>query len=46
MDLTDDQWAIIQPLIPNPTKRFDGKGLPWRDARHDVMNGVLWILRT
>jgi hypothetical protein len=46
MDLTDDQWAIIvQPLIPNPTKRFDGKGGPWKDSRRDVMNGVLlWIL--
>jgi transposase len=44
MDLTDDQWAIIQPLIPNPTKRFDGKGRPWKDPRQDVMNGILWIL--
>jgi transposase len=46
MDLTDEQWAIIQPLIPNPTKRLDGKGRPWKDARRDVMNGILWILRT
>jgi transposase len=45
MDLTDDQWLIIQPLIPNPTRRPDGKGRPWKDA-HDIMNGVLWILRT
>jgi transposase len=45
MDLTDDQWAIIQPLVPNPTRRFDGKGRPWKDPR-DVMNGILWILRT
>jgi transposase len=46
MDLTDDQWAIIQPLIPNPTKRFDGKCRPWKDPRREVMNGILWILRT
>jgi transposase len=45
MDLTDDQWLIIQPLIPDPTRRPDGKGRPWKDAR-DVMNGILWILRT
>jgi transposase len=45
MDLTDEQWSIIQPLIPDPTRRPDGKGRPWRDSR-DVMNGVLWILRT
>jgi transposase len=45
MDLTDDQWSIIQPLIHDPTRRPDGKGRSWKDAR-DVMNGILWILRT
>ncbi len=40
MDLTDDQWAVIQPLIPDPTRRPDGKGRPWKDAR-DIMNGIL-----
>ena len=45
MDLTDEQWSIIQPLIPDPPRRPDGRGRPWRDAR-DIMNGVLWILRT
>jgi transposase len=46
MDLTDEQWFNIQPLIPDPPpRRSDGKGRSWRDAR-DVMNGVLWILRT
>jgi len=45
MDLTDEQWAVIQPLIPDPPKRPDGKGRPWKDAR-DVINGVLWALRT
>ena len=45
MDLTDEQWAVIQPLIPDPPKRPDGKGRPWKDAR-DVMNGILWVLRT
>ena len=45
MDLTDEQWSTIQPLIRDPPRRPDGKGRPWRDAR-DVMNGVLWVLRT
>ena len=45
MDLTDEQWFIIQPLIPDPPRRPDGRGRPWRDAR-DIMNAVLWILRT
>ncbi len=45
MDLTDEQWAILQPLIPEPPRRPDGRGRPWRDAR-EVLNGILWILRT
>ena len=45
MDLTDEQWEILEPLIPVPPRRADGKGRPWRDPR-DVLNGVLWILRT
>src|SRR5579863_1919689 len=44
MDLTDKQWAIIEPLF-RPKRRADGRGRPWRDARQ-VLNGVLWILRT
>jgi len=34
-----------QPLIPEPRRRPDGKGRPWRDSR-EVMNSILWILRT
>lgn len=45
VDLTDEQWAIVEPLIPKPRRRKDGRGRPWRPAR-DVLNGVLWILRT
>jgi transposase len=45
MDLTDEQWAILKPLIPIPPRRADGRGRPWRDAR-EVLNGILWILRT
>jgi transposase len=45
MDLTDEQWAVLKPLIPIPPRRADGRGRPWRDAR-DVLNGILWVLRT
>ncbi len=45
MDLTDEQWEILEPLIPDPPRREDGRGRPWRDPR-DVLNGILWILRT
>src|ERR687893_731295 len=44
-ELTDEQWALIEPLIPPLPRREDGRGRPWRDTR-EVMNGVLWILRS
>ena len=44
MDLTDAQWAFLEPLF-RPTRREDGRGRPWQDTRA-VLNGVFWILRT
>jgi transposase len=47
MDLTDEQWAAIEPYFPKAELRTPGRrgGRPWRPAR-DVLNGVLWVLRT
>ena len=45
MDLKDAQWSILEPLIPKPHTRPDGRGRPWRHAR-EVLNGILWVLRT
>jgi hypothetical protein len=42
MDLTDQQWTIIEPLFEEK-RRSDGRGRPWRDARA-VLNGVLWVV--
>ena len=44
-ELTDEQWTLIEPLIPELPRREDGRGRPWRDTREE-MNGVLWILRS
>src|SRR5688572_9706327 len=44
-ELTDEQWKIVERLIPEPPKRDDGKGRPRRDDRQ-VLNGILWILRS
>ncbi len=44
-ELTDAQWAIIDPLIPKLPRRADQRGRPWRDSR-EVMNGILWVLRS
>jgi transposase len=42
-ELTDEQWVLIEPLFPKP--RVGLRGRPQRDTR-EVMNGVLWILRS
>jgi len=41
MDLTDEQWTIVEPLLPKPAKRADGKGRPRVDNRA-ILNGILW----
>src|SRR5476649_942404 len=45
MAITEDQWAFLEPILPKPKTRKDGKGRRWRDPR-DVLNGILWVLRT
>jgi hypothetical protein len=39
-DLSDAQW--VGPLIPEPLRRMDGRGRPWKDRRR-VLG---WVLRT
>jgi transposase len=36
---------MVEPLIPRPPRRPDGRGRPRRDPR-EVLNAILWILRT
>lgn len=33
MDLTDEQWAVLEPLIGELPRRADGRGRPWRSSR-------------
>ena len=44
-NLTDEQWAILDPLIAEPIRRDDGRGRPWQENR-EVLAGILWRLRT
>lgn len=41
-ELTDEQWALVNPLIPVSTART---GRPPRDRR-TLVNGIFWILNT
>lgn len=45
MDLTPEQWHVVDPLLAADPVRKDRRGRPWSD-RQQVLNGVLWILRT
>jgi transposase len=39
-DLTEFEWSVIQPLLPNKPR-----GVPRADDRR-VLNGIFWVLRT
>src|SRR6266700_1923196 len=45
MDLTNEQWKIVETILPTDPVRADGRGRRWSDRRM-VLNGALWILRT
>lgn len=42
-DLTDDQWAIIEPLLPRPADRPDGRKRTVE--QREVLNAILYLLR-
>lgn len=41
-DLTDSQWAVLQPLLPAET----GRGRPRRWTSRHVIDGIRWRVRT
>lgn len=43
--LTDEQWAVLELLFPEPKRRPDGRGRPPAPNR-DCFEGILWVLRT
>ena len=45
MELTNEQWNRIEPIILSSIPPRDPKGRKPRDPR-EVLNGILWILRT
>jgi transposase len=45
MDITNEQWQRIAQFIPKPKAQPGKSGRPPQNPR-DVLNGILWILRT
>ena len=43
--LTDEQWKLIEPLLPEPQRRKDNRGRPWASNRV-CLEGILWVLKT
>ena len=43
--VTDEQWELIEPLLPQPRRRKDRRGRPWALNRA-CFEGILWILQT
>src|SRR5919202_4035143 len=41
-DLTDDEWAIIAPLVP----RVKLGGRPADHARREIVNAIFYVLRS
>jgi transposase len=42
-DLTEEQWAILAPLVERP-RRADGRGRPRSVDLREVVNAVLYVL--
>ena len=40
--LSDEQWALLDPLIPKPLPG----GRPAEMERREIVNGILYVLRT
>ena len=45
MELTNEQWRRIEPVIVTLTPKKDPRGRRPRDSRQ-ILNAILWILRT
>jgi transposase len=43
-ELTDEQWAVIEPMLPEP--KASSRGGPKPIPNRPVFEGILWVLRT
>ena len=42
--LTDSEWLVLRPLLPNCPN--GPRGRPREHSRRDILNGILYIIRT
>ena len=45
MDLTNEPWEVLEPLIPNPVRRADGRGIPWEVPVGSSLENYLGLVR-
>jgi len=41
-DLTDEQWVVLEPFIPQPSTQ----GRPAEIERREIVNAILYVLRS
>lgn len=41
-DLTDEEWALVEPLLPSA----DGGGRPEKHPRREIVDAVVYVVRT
>ncbi|MDR2574095.1 MAG: transposase [Desulfovibrio sp.] len=46
MDITNEQWERLAPLLPDTPKGPKGQGRPVLNEPRVILNAILWILRT
>ena len=46
MRLTDAQWKLIEPLLPETPKGPRGQGRPPAHSFREILDGILWKLRS
>ena len=44
IELTDEQWAVIEPLLPEPERSPHGGQVP--APNRPCLEGILWLLRS
>ena len=42
-DLSDAEWQIIEPLLPQPKTR---RGRPRKHSYREILNGIFYVLRS